>query len=72
LGAGRRLQTDYYPFRPDGKAKVIAVDENLDPRRNRSNQRGLTWSILISFATAFLSLAILLLSVFDIAGSRHE
>jgi hypothetical protein len=39
----------------------------IDPTRE-----DLTWSILISFATAFLSLATLLLSVFDIAGSRHE
>jgi hypothetical protein len=39
----------------------------IDPTRE-----DLTWSILISFATAFLSLATLLLSVFDIAGARHQ
>jgi hypothetical protein len=37
LGAGRRLQTDYYPFRRDGKAKVIAVDENRSAMREVSD-----------------------------------
>jgi hypothetical protein len=37
----------------------------IDPSRE-----DLTWSILIAFGTAFLSLATLLLSVFDIAASE--
>jgi hypothetical protein len=37
----------------------------LDPTRE-----DLTWAILVSFATAFLSLVTLMLSVFDIAMSR--
>jgi hypothetical protein len=38
----------------------------IDPSRE-----DLTWSILIAFGTAFLSLATLLLSVFDIAASER-
>jgi hypothetical protein len=38
----------------------------IDPSRE-----DLTWAILISFSTAFLSLATLLLSVFDIAASER-
>jgi hypothetical protein len=37
----------------------------IDPTRE-----DLTWAILVSFATAFLSLATLMLSVFDITGSQ--
>jgi hypothetical protein len=37
----------------------------IDPTRE-----DLTWAILVSFATAFLSLATLVMSVFDIAMSR--
>jgi hypothetical protein len=37
----------------------------IDPSRE-----DLTWAILVSFATAFLSLATLMLSVFDIAESH--
>jgi hypothetical protein len=37
----------------------------IDPSRE-----DLTWAILISFATAFLSLATTILSIFDIAGSH--
>jgi hypothetical protein len=37
----------------------------FDPTRE-----DLTWAILIAFGTAFLSLVTLLLSVFDLAGSR--
>jgi hypothetical protein len=38
----------------------------VDPSRE-----DLTWAILIAFGTAFLSLATLLLSVFDIAVSER-
>jgi uncharacterized YccA/Bax inhibitor family protein len=38
----------------------------IDPSRE-----DLTWAILIAFGTAFLSLATLLLSVFDIAMSER-
>jgi hypothetical protein len=37
----------------------------FDPSRE-----DLTWAILVAFATAFLSLATLLISVFDLAGSH--
>jgi hypothetical protein len=39
----------------------------IDPSRE-----DLTWSILIAFGTAFLSLATLLLSVFDIAAASAD
>jgi hypothetical protein len=39
----------------------------FDPSRE-----DLTWAILIAFGAAFLSLATLLLSVFDLAGAHHE
>ena len=39
----------------------------LDPTRE-----DLTWAILVAFATAFLSLATLLMSIFDLAPSRSS
>jgi hypothetical protein len=54
---------------PRGVVLIVLVPwilGGIDPSRE-----DLTWAILISFGTAFLSLATLPLSVFDIAVSQR-